>query len=686
MKKWLYFLLDDQGRSYRIDNNGVVSKTGQPSPLPNSPDGWQDISLGWERNMNRFGIVRSFSLPLGFVGKSNAILRNICLTGTVETKVYLLIKKLSIEIQGGQYRFIYRYFYKGELDLSTVELGDEKSTVQIMEGGLSKLLAANEGNTYELDLANDPEAIDIVTDGYIMPVTANYAVIEQDIEANNDYFLPVAYLNSDFVQVPTLQHQTCYYEQITDPAQLTVGTNFFFRVNPLEVGSFRIFGELKINNTDVISKNFGFQIRSEFTVFFSSGTASYAPGQHTITFDETITLPLLIPSPHGIFIQVIPGQAAIDLERSEFKIKYNYRFKTTITKGLKPSTLFKRICGKVIESESLCASDLLALNDNLVITSGDALRGIAGAKIKTSLKDFFQSFNCWLNAGMGIENGKLRIESKERYFPSSGPVFHLGKAKNLKVSFSSDLYCNLIKAGYQEQKYDENFGRYEFNNTFQFSTPITKIVKELNLIAPYRADPTGIEVTRINYDGKETTDGKGDNDVFVLNVDLGNSNEDGSYNLKRIAYDTLEGIPDESKSTIFNIEQLTPKRIVKKHGSWIRPLLKGMEDKYLVFQTTEKNRDLRTIKGSEVIDEDLNELIGNLNLPLFIDRYFEFDCQSPAGIVDALETNPNQLFLFEWDGQIFYGFLIKAGIAPDSNKEQTFKLLSTTQNDISKLI
>lgn len=685
MKKWLYFLVDEQGRSYKSQNN-VVSKVSQPTPLPYTPDGWQNISLGWERNMNRFGIIRNFSLPLGFVKAANHILRSITLTGTVETKAFLLIKYLSLELTLSTYRFIYRFFYKGELDFTTVELQDEKSNISIMEGGLAKELAANEATVYEFDLDTDPEAIEVVTDGFLLRITANYATIPQDITANNDYFLPLAYLGSDQVTEASIQHQTSYYEQVLDSAQLEEGTNFYFRADVNRLNTHRIYGELKINNTAGINRNFGFQIRSQTTVYYSSGSISYAPGQHTITFDQTITASLLLDAPEAYFIQVIPGQSSVDIERSEIFIEYDYRYIPTNTKCFTPDVMFKKLVGKITGKETDAVSDILDLNKGLVVTSGDALRQITGSKIKTSLKDFFDSYNCWLNIGMGIVDKKIRIEAKEFFLDATATPFYLGKAKNLRVSFSADLMFNVLKTGYNVQDVSEAWGRFEFNNTSLFTTPIKKVVKEFVLISPYRTDPSGIEETRINFEGKTTTDSSNDNNVFALNIDHANPNMDGTYNLLRPAYDTILGIPTESQSSIFNIDTFTPKRILKKHGNWLRSVFYGFETDKLRFQTTQKNRELRTVLAGVTIDEDADEIIGNLAAPLFKPYYFEFDCESPVGITDALDTDPNQPFSFEWEGETYTGFLIKAGIAPDSNKEQTFRLLSTPQNDITQFI
>lgn len=692
MKKWLYFLVDEQGRSYK-SVNGVVSKVSQPTPLPYSPDGWQDINIGYERNLNRFGIVRNFSLPLGFVKTANHILRHIVLTGTIETKVFLLIKKLELETTVSDYRFIYRFFYKGELDLSTAELGEEKSTVQIMEGGLSKLLAANEGNTYEFPL-DDAEAVEIYADGYTLRTTINYKAIPTEISSmTGPIVYPVSFSSQEGFIDETIQRGDTFFEFLDLPDLVPSESTFLFSKSSPGLFEYRVKGEFKINvtGTDADLK-FWFQSHNRGTNINTQSVsiidvANYVNGEHTIPFDFTITVPSPLVEPEALYIALSfgPGEE-FNILTSDFDISFLYRKEPTLVKAFKPSVLYRKLVGKVCEGEQFAQSDILLLNDNLLITCGDALRGLDGAVIKTTLKQFFDSYNAWLNVGIGIDNNKLRLESKEHFFDGLATPFHLGNAKDVKVSYASDLFFNLLKTGYTEHEYEQAYGRFEFNNTTQLTSPITKMVKEFNLISSYRADPTGIELARINLEGKLTTDDNSDNDVFVLNCDIANPNIDGSFNLFRETYDTMLGIPTESQASIFNIEQLTPKRILKTHGNWLRSILYGFETGKLKFQTTQKNRELRTVLAGVTIDEDADEIIGNLTAPLFKPYYIEFNCQSPIGITEALETDPNQPFSFEWEGETFVGFLIKAGIAPDSNKEQTFKLLSAPQNDITKLI
>jgi hypothetical protein len=126
--------------------------------------------------------------------------------------------------------------------------------------------------------------------------------------------------------------------------------------------------------------------------------------------------------------------------------------------------------------------------------------------------------------GLGIENDVLVIE-KTSYFFDKNVVIDLGEVSEFEITVADDLVFNTIKVGYANQDYDSVNGKDEFNVTQNYTTPHTRIVQELDITSPYRADSYGIELLRVNLDGKDTTDNKSDNDTFFLNVKRG-----GTYN------------------------------------------------------------------------------------------------------------------------------------------------------------
>ena len=663
MKKWLYFLVDEQGRSYKTVN-GVVSKVSQPTPLPYTPDGWQDISLGWERNMNRYGIVRNFSLPLGFVKSANHILRHIVLTGTVETKVFLLIKKLELEKTDTTYRFIYRFFYKGELDLTTAQLQDEKSTVNILESGIVGKIAAKESAVYEYNLATDSDAISLQHDGYPLVNTVNYGLFdlntdisEPGIISNYTFNIPVSFINREGITAGDVVVSSSVFERLDLVPDLTDNQNFFFRAVP--GFEFTLTGNMKFKfDTSVdpgVDRTFTFEIRgSDGGVYYTWPATVVTNNQvYEVIFNETINIPLLLANPQSFFIvgylTVVPNRSTIFyLIESAINIQFQYTYPPTITKGFTVDVLFRKLCQSITGNINTATTTFLEANRNLFITCGNAIRGLESQILKTSLQDLIRAVNVNLNTGVTISKYYVSIESKTAIFDATKTPFHLGAAKNLRIAPASDLFCSQLKTGYNEQSYEEALGRFEFNNTSEFTTPINKSSNILDLVSPYRADPTGIEYQRIKYQNTDTTDSPSDNSVFIMNIDYANPNIDGTYNFYRPVYTVLQGVPDESVDGIFNIEQLTPKRILKTHGNWLRSILYGFETLKLKFQTTQKNRELRTVLSGVTIDEDADEIIGNLSAPLFKPYYIEFDAQSPIGITEALETDPNQPFSFEW--------------------------------------
>jgi hypothetical protein len=759
MREWLYFLVTEDGKSYTMQN-GVLKKVSQRTPLVYTPDGWQDLAIGWERDMTKIGIVRNFSIPLGFVEDGAEILRNIIYKENIEAKVYLIIQKLNVTYGGGFYKYGYEFFYKGEIDLSTLKDQETKVTVSIAEGGLYKKMKANEGTVYEIPV-DDPESISVKMDGILLSETANFLVPGGIEGARLSPVVPIVFLNKE---------GTAYGVAATSQ-EVDDSDSYFLLNGTADDVPVLIKGSVRFQPDDIAEQvivTLYKQTAAGVVTIFQTDTFNpvTAGNYYQATYDLTVTLG---PNEHLAIRLIAPGfsggvGASVIFAETTIKATYNTRYRETYARCLKPITLFKRLGAKIIGNEVNAASTLLEAHSNLVYTSGDAVRGIAGAKIKTHLNDFYQDNKVRYGAGIGLENNKIVIEDYLHFLNETDPIY-LGQVKDLNVSVSTDLLHNTVKIGYTERTIDDVNGKLSFNNSHLYTTPISKVVKELSLISPYIADPYVIELTRINLEGKTTTDNSKDNDVIILNVEeeinsfvvtdfnagplsvfipgatgsliniqghddkqplfyagvriniTGSPTNDGpytiasvgevvpgsgfylsiiedmaledmdgatlsfsTYTLKRETYDVLEGV----SPSVFNIEELTPKRIFANHEPWFNSIFNGFEGQEFVFQTTERNDKLKTVLGSETIIERSNYQIDTNKI--FLPFYFEFDTEVPTDIVDTLEANPNKSFSFHWYDQLFIGFLVKAGIAPNTNKEQAYKLLAAPSNDLKTLI
>lgn len=689
-KEWLYFLVDSMGRTGQVENGLVVFKNNY-KPLVYTPDGWQDVNIAWDRNLTKFGINRNFSLPLGFVLDGKQILDYIGTHRNFDEKLFLLIQKQTLEIDNSNYYFFYDKFYKGELDITTINSEEDKTTIGIMEGGLSKQLKAKEGTNFEFPV-DEAEAITINMDGIFLSERINFLIpgATEGEFPSPPINLPVrnlmytSFVNREGNAVGVATFDVVGHLGIPD---VETSDEYFLAVTQ-DISDMRIVGAVSFE-----ASNSADEYRLELRT--NTGRTILLASQSSIVDDQTYSLNFDLEfdafAGEKFFLVADREEGPLlvaKYNQTEFSIRFSSRYKQTTIKGLKASTLYKRLIGRITGSELNALSTLLAAYPNLVVTCGDAIRGILDTTstkvvIKTNLNDFFTSFNAVLNAGLGIENNKVVFEDKAHFFDESDPI-HLGKVREFGWKYSTELLANSVKIGWPNQTYDDVNGRQEFNTTQERLSVVERATKPLELVSVYRADPFGIELTRINLEGKTTTDSSSDNDVFILNVDMSAPNDDGSYNLKRETYDSITGLlaPDSA----FNIEELTPARMLARHANWINSIFYGFEGSKLTYQTSDKNRELRTVKGSLVYDEDADFTIGE-SPRLLKPILFEFEPETLDNLVELMEENPNRCFSFEHpNGNTYKGFNLKIGIAANSMEEQQFQLISAPSNDLKTLI
>jgi hypothetical protein len=682
-----------------VQGSSITTIAGQ-EPLQFTPDGWQDISIAWERNLDQFGNVRNFTIPLKFILDGADILRHIVYSTNFETKVYLLIKKLKLSSSPTSYNFEYVDYYRGEIDLTTYSDEESTVTINIMEGDIQKLIKANINTTYEIPC----DEFFVKMDGLDLRANAKWATINENQYTTNTgsgagihehRWLTCAFANSEGISFDMVLQSTqgeTYKRSNTALNDNHFPDNFFIQRIPSAVGTISV--QVKVNFTITLFNGLEVLVYiknsngTRATLCTMTGPVSSQPYTATQSF-SVFTNISIAPGEKLYLISRLTGNIALPASscsfvESQIDVSYVSKYRTTNIFAVKPLTLFGRLIEKICGDSAVAESQILQDYENLAVTCGDSLRGFPSSvcKIKTSLQKFFESFNAILSVGMGVVNSKVIIEPKEYFVPTSSPIA-LGDVKDLKIGYQREILFNTIKVGYVDQTYDDVNGRYEFNTTSIYTTPVTRVVKELSLISPYRADPYGIEYTRINLEGKTTTDSSSDNDVFIVNVDIGNEFPDGSTRLKRISYDAISGVP--FPNSIFNIEDLTPSRMLKRHLPYINSCLHGFEGSLITFQGADKNKDLYTSIGGIVHDENANIIISTSG-KFFKPYVFEFTINSPQDLVELMSSNPNRIFSFILPtGDVFTGFNLKIGIAPDSYGQQVYQLLSSVSNDLLKL-
>lgn len=832
---YLFFLTNKEGHSYYVEN-GIVKSRLTPTWLPEDPEGWKDAQISFGRNARYFGLNRSFTNPLKFIGDGAQIIRHLFWTNKgIEQELYLLINKWND--QNG----IYEPYYKAQVDLSKKK--DKASTgvtVNLLESGLLQLLKANENKVYEIPCDGSiPENIKIKIDGILLKAKYNYSFINysylfNSIVAATTRFtsFPIAFLNiegesagiiSGNMEAAAAISDSVWFQQNTTNLLLSSLSDINIRLSgtwPLKCSAAR---NGAINRVTV-----------GYAYGLPDGTSNFIPIQVfnnvvaaqslQTTINVSTTLNALKKLVLLVKVELISANTFIQLDSSEspLTIELDSKPPNTETWAIKPEDLFKLLVNKMTAGKYAGVSSLLQNYSHLSLTSGMALRRLEKAVIKTSLSDFFTSFNAVLNAALGNEKiltaagEQLFFEKKEYVFDRSSVTLSLGEVADLEIEVAENYFFNDLKIGYPEQKYDEKQGQNEYNTTSQYSLPLLKLQKDNQLISKYRADSYGIEYTRNFTPGNNTVNNKSDNDVFILCIDTatpttetfqatknnpeldntgnaavkyetiggsplfianadnseftytgaaqntlisgsiavkktdnsncgisirvndvpvwqtiqagdGNTNGLGGgtginvvlnpgdkikvfvsyvgvglipnevlhsiltikltavvvYNLLRENYTSITGIVNPQ--TAYNIKDLTPARMVRAHGNWIRSLLHNQVNEYLTFLTSDKNKELATVLGATTIIEKMDIAVSLLNNPLFYPYIFLFRTKVPFTFEQIMNGAANGHIHFTYNGISLYGFPFEVSVKPTLNDEQEWKLLMSPMTNLSEL-
>jgi hypothetical protein len=688
--QFLFYLVNELGLCYYIAANGELRTTGSLAPLEYSPDGWEDMSIGWERNLQKFGLVRNFSMTLSFPGDGGLILEKLFNRQNADFKVWLLVQRLELEVTDTDYALTHKLYYKGEIDLSTYRKVRRKILVNIMEGGRHKDIKANENTVFQVPLAEDPDRVRVLVEGIEFNMSARWVIPEVELINVRQYLIPMGLLSQDLLSRSlTAAFPQTFGTYFGGPTyNFSLSENFpFYTKRDVTV---RIHGQVRVN---MGSGGFLWIVGSSNTAAIPGGGTAGAVyyesaivGAGLNTFDIDVTVDL--PAGEELFFHMNkPFETTDNFLETNIQIDFKYKHPDSFIYVLKGSTLFKRLTGKISDSEDYAVSSLLD-GSSLCYTSGDGMRGISGAFFKIMFKSFVDDVSVRKCAGLGVEGKNIVIEGRS-YFLADDTIIELGEVKSEpEVSLATDIMFNSLKLGHNDPKIEDVNGRYAFNALYQYTvTGLKRVAKSLDLVCPFPSDPYYLEIIRINLEGKATVDAGSDNETLVVNVDLDNEFTDADgvyYKLKRAVYTSVTGIPNPD--SVFNIEELTGARILEAWESYLRGALTGYEASKLQFENSTKNRELATVGGpGGDYDEDASKLVGTLAAPFFQNRKITVTALSTHSIYKVLTATPRACFSFTYQGSTFKGYLLKCSIKCKTGQEQEFVFISHIDNDLTLL-
>ncbi|HEY4288273.1 MAG TPA: hypothetical protein VGN00_14310 [Puia sp.] len=534
-KKLMFLLADDQDRTYYVDR-GTVKKRSIPTWVKKNPSGWKDITLQFATNQKYFATLRSFSNAIKFIDDGELIIADRMLNGAgTEEIMYLII--LRWDPTGGLNN--YKLEYKSRLDFSQFN-GDVRTGVGIntLQDDVFALVQANEDAIYSVQCnSSNPKAIPVLFDGILLQDKLNYSLLNSPIVNDTGKFwwaIPLVFVNNEGDNIDTVfnsQEFANFDNPITychDPAN---GNSALYFTNPTKVV---IKGTFSFTWTTLTQPSGGFialfmtsldAAPDPAKVVFSNnglGTPAFplVPGkEYSVTINMTINLQA---NEKLFFIGNIADNIARKMTitplASIVSIMFASKNDPSIAYVLRPLDLVQDLVSQITTGKYTVQSNFLASNNRKVALSGSSLRSFPDAVIQTSFSDFFQSYTAAYNLGIAVRNGVMWIEPVEDLYRARNELLRLARISKVSLTVAKEYIYTSAKVGYVKQTYNQRNGRYEFNCTHNYKFPIYTVLNQLNLVSPYRADSFGMEFIRTGYPNLNSTDDKGDADVFVAMI------------------------------------------------------------------------------------------------------------------------------------------------------------------------
>ena len=732
-----YYDISALAYEYYYVTGTTVDNTNAKTELARAPEGWQEYEVGWERGFTYYGMFTSYATPLKFHKDGALILRYLQYTYGIEAKCELLVEKFNSDTAV----FDYETFFIGDLDLSKATDEFDYVVVPIMESGFPAKLKAREDTPYEFAIDGNADVKFVYSDGLNLQAKLSWAglpntsingyynpsLVSYDHEGTNLYLQQYDHLlsgNSPFILLANNSNISqdidfVYDYSITIHLNNSVAASSYFWIQ---------FREVVISTNTFVSNT-----------YILNSTYLHAPNL-TYTYIGTIQLPYTLSPNRRIEVTYRmwqPVAAAFLISGTDYQLTSNYeevtayfvnRYEPSYIQTLKAVDVMRYLINEIGEN-SLGQPDQTPtfidhtiesqFPNQIVITSGDAIRNLGGSKLKISFSELFKFLNTKFGVAFYYDKttNTCHLQDKSNVFINSQGAGYgnIGSVKNLKITpFTSEAFVNL-KIGDKKQSYDQRGandteitnGKDEFNTETVRLSPLVRINATADYISPIRCDMYGIEFVRINLQRKSLADSSTDNEVFAIH-----KNEDSSGNFNRyvsgtgyvstpyyllyrtpIVAGTWEIQNIFSPETAYNI-LFSPLRSLYRNGAYFRSLLKLNDANSLNFQLSGMNNvgNLKMItytNGALDFNEGGAVLISDLCPDedlLFKPIIFEFETKEVINLYNLIEDNPYNYITFTYLDNQYAGFIISAKSKPVIRGTTQFKLLAAPNTNLTNLI
>lgn len=475
-----------------------------------------------------------------------------------------------------------------------------------------------------------------------------------------------------------------------------IGDSWFFNAQANFSG--RVSGKIDAFGAGwVLGQKFYFYIREQETdtnylIKGPINISSTGPNPGRIVFDFDIVVPFVAGNRYTIIIHSdranLPTAYALGFNSIELRVDYRTFTQDYQAIGMRAKDLFRALMQRMNPDKALMITTTLLDTgqwERLVMLSGDCIRGVNGATIQTSFRDFMQSMSAELFAGFKVyQDESIKLERLNKFYNKFVNAGNIGEAKNCKYEVINEAYFSKITAGYDDNEYQNVDGKDEFNTEENWSVEGSTIKNNIEVKSKYRADPRGIDQLLIDFRAQLTKDKSSDKQVFMVEIQ-DTLNGEGFYNLVGVEqYKKVEGV--SSLGRTYNIN-LSPRAMLIRQSALLNVQFAINKQGKIKFQTSKKNAGLKITRFDNSVTSEKDPLTANkMNAPLYLPikctATFALNDIQYKNIIENAE-NTGGFITFSDRGKERYGFCVgsKENLTGDNIKEFTFYL--TTDNDLT---
>lgn len=492
--------------------------------------------FSYKRDLNYWAVLRKYATDIELFTHYAKLIRQKYYESGTDGIALLKIEALN--------RSTWKYFeiYSGEIDLSTIEDQLHSVSANLIDGGLFSKFNAYKNVVYDIPFdEQDPEVILpfaeipnwFETNGYLeipASVNANVRLVALNAEINNTVqnlrnIVGRSQIEADYLALsPTIINTRKLFQYTGANTQGTIKGYLNLRIRILTSAGRNEGASIILYVSNGTTWEFInlYNTRNDFNLQPWSGAVVV---NKRIEFDSILNMKtgfsyVLLSRVNNEAITSLRNDIRIDVLDSSITIYQDIPVDANRrVMAKKPKRLLSQILEKMNGSPVSVSSPFLDTWENLLITSGDGIRGISNAAIKTSFDDFFESMNAIQASSFDVKLDEFIFGSKTDLFTQD--VVHVFEdVVNPVIKPLTEIMFSSIDCGYNKEDYDIEKGRFEVNQGQVYTTPNIRVQSKLPLKSTYRADQYGVDTIRIAEINKlinsNDTDKTTDNDTFFI--------------------------------------------------------------------------------------------------------------------------------------------------------------------------